>query len=149
MAFDTKVRMLWAVLAIPGVLLGIGASYEHGGLTGLRDITLDMLESVGFYRQAPPGDTSISRPLDPGVAKPSALLPADEVFWLTIKDSRAKALFGEFLKKFPNSPHAQEAQAKLDQLQKASQTMALQPEMSMQGPSQKPMMPPGNPPNGQ
>jgi len=47
MAFDTKVRKLWAILAIPAILLGIGASYERGGLAGLRDMTLDMLKSAG------------------------------------------------------------------------------------------------------
>jgi len=53
MAFDTKVRKLWAILAIPAILLGIGASYERGGLAGLRDMTLDMLKSAGIYRPAP------------------------------------------------------------------------------------------------
>ena len=47
MAFDTKVRKLWAILAIPAILLGIGASYERGCLAGLRDMTLDMLKSAG------------------------------------------------------------------------------------------------------
>ncbi len=63
MAFDKKIRVLWAVLAIPGVLL---------------------------Y--------------------------ADETFWRSIKDSRDSAIFAEFLKKFSNSPHAQEARAKLEEL---------------------------------
>jgi hypothetical protein len=94
MAFDTKVRKLWAILAIPAILLGIGASYERGGLAGLRDMTLDMLKSAGIYRPAP-----------------------DETLWLSIRDSRDSTTFAEFLKKFPNSPHAQEARAKLEELQ--------------------------------
>ena len=108
MAFDTKVRKLRAILAVPAFLLGIGASYERGGLAGLRDMTLDIFKSAGIYRTAP-----------------------DEAFWLSIRDSQDSAIFAEFLKKFPNSPHAQEARAKLEELQN-TQPMATR--MPMRGP---------------
>ncbi len=111
MAFDKKIRVLWAVLAIPGVLLGIGASYERGGPAGLRDMTFDMLKSAGLYQTAP---------------------YADETFWRSIKDSRDSAIFAEFLKKFSNSPHDQEARAKLEELRN-TRPMAQGPGMPMRG----------------
>jgi hypothetical protein len=49
MAFDSKIRKLWAILTIPAVLRAIGAGYERGGLSGLRDLATDILASVGLY----------------------------------------------------------------------------------------------------
>ena len=43
--------------------------------------------------------------------------PADEIFWLTIKDTAAPVLFDEFINKFPASPHLLQARARLSQLQ--------------------------------
>lgn len=51
-------------------------------------------------------------------------LAADEVFWLTIKDSRVAVLFEEFIKNFPASPHAVEGAARLKEL-KESQSAAV------------------------
>jgi uncharacterized caspase-like protein len=51
-------------------------------------------------------------------------MPADELFWLTIRDSKVSALFSEFVRKFPNSPHVGDAQAHHDQLEKLA---ALEP----------------------
>jgi hypothetical protein len=110
MIFGANISRLWAILSICGALLAIGAGYERGGISGLRDLALDVLRSVGLYEQAAPGLHA------PDVNKASVTLPADEVFWLSIKDSRAPALFGEFLKKFPDSPYAQEARARWEQL---------------------------------
>jgi uncharacterized caspase-like protein len=45
-------------------------------------------------------------------------LAADELFWLTIRDSKVSALFSEFVRKFPSSPHVGDAQAHHDQLEK-------------------------------
>jgi hypothetical protein len=141
MAFDTKVRKLWAILAIPAVLLAIGTGYERGGLAGLRDLTTDTLHSVGLYQNAP-RDTANAPLHAPATSKPAATLAADEVFWLTIKDSRAPGLFDEFLKKFPDSPHAQEAHAKLEELAKAQQpAVQQQPRAPIRGPGM--MMSPG------
>ena len=79
MAFDTKVRKLWAILAIPAVLLAIGTGYERGGLAGLRDLTTDTLHSVGLYQNAP-RDTANAPLHAPATSKPAATLAADEVF---------------------------------------------------------------------
>ncbi len=105
MAYDTNIRKFAAVLTIPAVLLAIGAGYERGGLTGLRDLGHDLLRTVGLAQDTP-------------APAPPATLTPDEVFWLSIKDSRAPGLYEEFLKKFPGSPHTQEARAKLETLQK-------------------------------
>jgi hypothetical protein len=153
MAFETKVKRLWAMLAIPGVLLGIGASYEHGGLGGLRDLTLDTLRSAGFYQEAPARNTSNLPLQDSGTSKPSDNLAADEIFWLSIKEASAPSLFDEFLKKFPNSPHAREARAKLEELERVrSVRIQRQSRMPMRAQGRGPMMMPPNaqepPPNG-
>jgi hypothetical protein len=105
MAYDTNIRKFAAVLTIPAVLLAIGAGYERGGLTGLRDLGHDLLRNVGLAQDTP-------------APAPPATLTPDEVFWLSIKDSRAPGLYEEFLKKFPGSPHTQAARAKLENLQK-------------------------------
>jgi TPR repeat protein len=42
--------------------------------------------------------------------------PADEMIWLTIRDSTDKSLFVDFLSKFPASLHAKEASTKLKSL---------------------------------
>jgi uncharacterized caspase-like protein len=47
-------------------------------------------------------------------------MAADEVLWTTIRDSRMAALFEEFLRRFPASPRAAEARARLDELRKPS-----------------------------
>ena len=132
-AFDTKIRILWALLAIPGVVLGIGASYKSGGFSGLRELTQDALQSVGLRSKAPVVPKS---PAAPGIGSPSIALPADEIFWLTIKDSSAPALYEEFLRKFPASGHVKEAQAKLQALKTAaSRNIPVQPpaDMPMRG----------------
>ena len=145
MAFDTKVKRLWAILAIPGVLLGIGASYERGGFAGLRDLTLDTLRSAGLYREAPARNTSNLPVQDLGTSKPSGPLAADEIFWLSIREANAPSLFDEFLKKFPNSSHAQEARAKLEELERARSLRAQQqPRVPMRAQGRGPMMMPPN-----
>ncbi len=132
MAFDTKVRKLWAILAIPGVLLGMGASYQRGGLAGLRDLTLDMLHSAGLYRKAPDRDVSNLPFHESGAIEPLVTVAADDIFWITIKDSRDTALFEEFLRKFPNSPHANDARVKLTELEKVPHPIVQQqPRMPM------------------
>ena len=105
MAYDTNLRKFAAVLTIPAVLLAIGAGYERGGLSGLRDLGHDLLRNVGLARSVP-------------APAPPATLTPDEVFWLSIKDARAPGLYEEFLKKFPGSPHTEEARTKLETLQR-------------------------------
>jgi hypothetical protein len=143
MALDTKIRILWAALAIPGVLLGIGASYKSGGLAGLRELTHDALESIGFEREVPTPTVTNPSVQKPRAGVPSVALAADEIFWLTIKDSSAPALFEEFLRKFPASPHAKQAQAKLQELKTtAAERPTAQPPaiMPMRGRRGGPMM---------
>jgi hypothetical protein len=140
MIFSKNVSKLAAILSISGALLAIGAGYERGGVAGLRDLAIDLLHSVGLRR-----DTAPSASRAPNVSKSSVTLPADEVFWLSIKDSRAPALFGEFLKKFPDSPYAQEARAKLEQLKSSSHPSVEQPQTPMGEEGRRPgmMMSPG------
>lgn len=45
---------------------------------------------------------------------------ADEVFWLSIKDSTAPGLFDEFIRKFPSSAHIAEARDRLRASQQGS-----------------------------
>jgi uncharacterized caspase-like protein len=47
-----------------------------------------------------------------------ALPAADEIFWLTIKDSNVAALFDEFLQKFPASTHSADARKRLQELKR-------------------------------
>jgi uncharacterized protein len=51
-------------------------------------------------------------PVDDG----NPAMPSDEAVWMTIKDSTDKALFLEFLDKFPSSMHAREAGTRLQTL---------------------------------
>lgn len=140
MPFETKARKLWVVLAIPAVLLAIGAGYKRGGLGGLRDLTLDTLQSLGLSREEAIRDNSDLSSDQFGSNKTTVTLPADEVFWLTIRESRTTGLFEEFLKKFPNSPHAREARAKLEELKRAPSFLQSQPRMPMREQGRGPMM---------
>ena len=140
MAFDTKIRVLWAVLAIPGVLLGIGASYKSGGLAGLRELTADTLQRVGILREAPHPPNLPWR--ERAAATPS-VPSADEIFWFSIKDSSVPALFEEFIAKFPASPRVDEARAKLRDLKLAAprhQSVQLPAGMQMREHRGAPMM---------
>jgi len=115
MPLDTKLRQVGTILAIPAVLLAIGAGYERGGVSGLRNLADDVLHSVGLASKAP---AHAAAPLlAPAAKTPAAGLAPDQAFWLTIKDARAPGLFEEFLKKFPGSAHAPDARARLMQLQ--------------------------------
>jgi hypothetical protein len=44
------------------------------------------------------------------------VVPADETVWQTIKDATDNNLIADFLNKFPSSPHAKEAEARLSSL---------------------------------
>lgn len=44
--------------------------------------------------------------------------PADEIVWNAIKDSRASAIFEEYLSKFPDSPRRGDARSRFDELSK-------------------------------
>ena len=66
-----------------------------------------------FYFSGPPIAASPPQPS----AAPA--MPADQVFWATIKDAKVAALFEEFLVKFPASPHTSEARARLGEIKAA------------------------------
>jgi uncharacterized caspase-like protein len=67
----------------------------------------------------------LGRPEQARVDVVPALPPpaADEVLWGAIKDSGVSAVFDEFLKKYPGSPHAGEAQARVAALKKTELAM--------------------------
>ena len=134
MSLDAKLRIVWAALAICGALLAIGAGYRTGGLTGLRELTLDTLQSLGIHREV---SGSSNLPSENHAPAPSVTSSEDEIFWLTIKDSKEPALFQEFLAKYPGSSHVAEAQEKLQQLKKIP---SQQPNMPMQARPRAPMM---------
>src|SRR5215510_906318 len=48
---------------------------------------------------------------------------AEDLVWEAIKDSRVAAVFEEFVKKFPTSPHAGEARRRSDELKKSEVAM--------------------------
>lgn len=48
---------------------------------------------------------------EPTPEKPQ--VPADEILWKLVSESKVPDMFTEFLKKFPDSPHADDAKAKL------------------------------------
>jgi len=62
----------------------------------------------GQFHFTPKQETAAPAPANAG----PAMMRADEVFWLSIRDSDVAALFEEFLKRFPKSEHAREARAR-------------------------------------
>jgi hypothetical protein len=63
---------------------------------------------------------------DPGRAEPPRvnvppLQGADDIAWGAIKDFSVAAVFEDFAKRYPGSPHAREAQARADELKKQEQ----------------------------
>lgn len=61
-----------------------------------------------------PAPSTHSSPFPPiEKTKPPTPVEADEIFWLTIRDSAAPGLFEEFIRRFPSSPHLGEARARL------------------------------------
>lgn len=74
-----------------------------------------------YYDQIVGGDIYLAGP-PRGASQEASPAPAparseDAVFWSTIRESKVAALFEEFLRQFPNSPHAGEARARLRSLQ--------------------------------
>jgi hypothetical protein len=124
------------------VLLGIGASYKSGGFAGLRELTHDVLQTIGIHGEAPIVVAPMPSSKQPSTATPTVTLAADEIFWLTIKESKVPALFEEFLAKFPTSSHAKEARTKLDELKRDAtlQPTHQPPSAPMRGGRGGPMM---------
>lgn len=68
------------------------------------------------------------------VAVPRAPAPgptADEIFWLSIKDSEAIALFEEFKRRYPASKHAAEASLRIEELKRRSPAWTEEPKSRM------------------
>ena len=97
---------------------------EVATLTQSRQIPWDnssLLGEVYLAGLGKPGDPvpALAPAPAPVVAAPSG----DEVLWGAIKDSSVAALFEEFVRKFPTSPHAAEAKARAAELKKAELAM--------------------------
>jgi len=88
--------------------------------TRSRQIPWDNSSLLGEVYLAGPG-----RPEQPRIdASPATPQPAaDEILWGAVKDSGLSAMFQEFLKKYPDSPHAGEARARADALKKSEIAM--------------------------
>ena len=56
------------------------------------------------------------RPQSPQPAPVAVSPPADEIFWLSIKDSAVAGLFEEFVQRFPRSTYVGEARARIAEL---------------------------------
>jgi len=82
---------------------------------GMQQPWLSLSPIKGDFYFAGGGSASAIVPSPP----PAVAVPtADEIFWLTIKDSGVAALFEEFLKKYPGSVHVAEARARLEESKK-------------------------------
>jgi caspase domain-containing protein/sulfatase-modifying factor enzyme 1 len=96
-----------------------------------NEVGLEVMQSTGNSQQpwvsASPikGRFYFAAPPAPVAAAPA--ITADEVFWLAIKDSKLEALFDEFVSKFPASPRASEARARLAELKKSQVAVAMPP----------------------
>ena len=96
-----------------------------------NEVGLEVMQSTGNSQQpwvsASPikGRFYFAAPPPPVAAAPA--ITADEVFWLAIKDSKLEALFDEFMSKFPGSPRAPEARARLAELKKSQVAVATPP----------------------
>jgi hypothetical protein len=111
--------ILAAIAGIAASILTFGVNYKNGGLEGVCELISDATTRMGMRIEW----LQCGRPALPK-SEPRSVPPipsADELFWLAVKDSTVPALFEEFLRKFPRSSHAAEAQEKLDALKKAAQ----------------------------
>ena len=114
-------RVLVPALAKPGLHLG-DLAFEVREEVARLARTIGHDQRPASYDETLGGRIYLAGQVNPSVSGPPPAGPriqplaADEVFWLTIKDSRISVLFEEFLKGFPASPHAAEAAAKLKEL---------------------------------
>jgi uncharacterized caspase-like protein len=96
--------------------------------TGGRQIPWDNSSLLGDVYLGGPGkaDQANAATVAPAAPAPST----DEILWGAIKDSSASAVFEEFVRKFPSSPHAVEARGRAAALRKdapKSQDVAMLP----------------------
>jgi Caspase domain len=83
-----------------------------------RQIPWDNSSLLGEVYLAGPGKPDPQR-LEASVPTPAA----DVVLWEAIKNSSVAAVFEEFVNKFPTSPHAVEARARVEELKKSELAM--------------------------
>ncbi len=121
-------RALAQTMRKPG--LDVFRTFNEVGLVvarataGMQQPWLSLSPIKGDFFFAGEGSASATVPSPP----PAAAVPtADEIFWLTIKDSGVAALFEEFLKKYPASPHVEEARARLEELKKSQMAVVAPP----------------------
>jgi len=76
-----------------------------------------LLGEVYLAGSGKPAPQSVA--ISPPVPSPTA----DEILWEAIKSSTVAAVFDEFVKKFPTSPHASEARGRVDELKKSEVAM--------------------------
>jgi hypothetical protein len=103
-----------------GVAIWVGARSKT---LGALAAAVAIIMAFYFYRDhwtewfgAEKSELSVSREAPRSTP---AVLPADEIFWLTIKDAAAPGLFQEFIRNFPASSHIVEARARLEQIKGA------------------------------
>src|SRR5262249_28491126 len=91
------------------------ATETHG-----RQIPWDNSSLLGEVYLAGPGKSDQGRVS----VTPAAPMPAaDEILWGAIKDSDVSAVFEEFVRKFPASRHARDAQGRAEDLRKTDVAM--------------------------
>jgi hypothetical protein len=102
----------------------------------LAQTVLDKFGPVSSIQTKPLGEapSSLPSPLPGPIPAPGPT--ADEIFWLTIKDTTVAALYEEFVRKFPTSAHAVEARKRLEDWKKATivDSPTHSPESNSKGP---------------
>jgi hypothetical protein len=94
--------------------LSVGTRLKPGA-TAWQDVFVAIREAIPDHevkKTEPQSNTDV--PITPN----TTTLPADEILWLTIKDSNVTPLFEEFLRNFPASGRAQEARKRVAELTK-------------------------------
>lgn len=71
-----------------------------------------LVSSIDFFK-SPTAILATSAPIA-SIHGPAA----DEIFWLSIRDTSVAAFYDEFLRKFPSSTHATEARMRVEELKK-------------------------------
>ena len=91
------------------IVSGIAALILLTGTYYVIDETIKRIIGIALHEKD-------SKPMTELPVTPS--LQPDEVFWLSVKDTSVAGFFEEFLKKYPTSPHAADALARLEQIRK-------------------------------
>jgi hypothetical protein len=92
--------------------------------------------AVAFVALCSPVNVSSAEPATNSTASPGQIRSSEEAakVWEWVKESHDPSQLQKFIKTFPNSPYAQEAQRRLDKLAQPSTTRSIQT-TSRSGPS--------------